>query len=132
MEKLLSSKQCPTGHDQTWHLQVLYFMNWQLMGIQQKLSPLLYRTSVIGRFFRKHCALNVATGFRKGQWVQERIIKHEKLWIQTRKIPVSLQGKNAKMMCMLEDEGTMEVVQKCIASAGSSRFYQKLIFYINN
>lgn len=66
--------------------------------------------------------MNVAICFRKGQWVQERILKNEKMWIQFRKIPESRQGKNVKMICMLEDEGTMMIVQECIASAGASKY----------
>lgn len=70
---------------------------------------------------RKAGAMNIAICCRKGQRVQERILKHKKLWIQKRKIPVSKQGKNAKMLCMLEDEGTIMVIQECIAKAGPSK-----------
>lgn len=76
--------------------------------------------------------MNVATSFRKGQWVQERIMRQEKLWIQNRKIPTSQQGKNAKMMCMLEDEGTMMIVQECIAGAGESEYLDLIFTDCNN
>jgi hypothetical protein len=111
MDKLLRSRRSPAGQDKIWHLQVLYFMNWQVTSLQRGLG-----------LSRKACAMNVAIGYQKGQHVQERILKHEKRWIQTRTIPISQQGKNAKMFCMLEDEGTMLVVQEYIASAGSSKY----------
>lgn len=120
MENLLASRRRPAGQDHKWHSQVLYFMNWQIMSIQRKLHPVKF----IKHWhmpLRKTCAMNVAVSYRGGKDVQERIMKHEKLWIQKRRIPASTQGKNAKMMCMLEDEGTMMVVQKCIAGAGSSK-----------
>lgn len=119
MEKLLHSKCHPSDQDHIWHLQVLYFMNWQSLGIKRQLEGKAWPS-------RKTSALNVAIVFKKGQQVQERILKHEKLWIQKRRILVSKQGKNAKMMCMLEDEGTMMVVQECIASAGASMFFSIL------
>lgn len=115
MAKLLQSKRHPAGQDYEWHLQVLYFMNWQALGLKRKLEAKAWPS-------RKVCAMNIASMFQKGQRVQERILKHEKLWIQKRRIPTSKQGKNAKMMCMLEDEGTMMVVQECIASAGASKY----------
>lgn len=72
--------------------------------------------------------MHVARCFRKGQWVQERVIKHETMWIRYRTIPASQQGRNSKMMCMLEDEGTMMVVQECIATAGASKNHYLLYF----
>lgn len=56
--------------------------------------------------------MNVAISFQKGQSIQERIMRSERMWIQHRNIPTSQQGKNAKIMCMLEDEGTMIAVQE--------------------
>lgn len=89
-------------------------MNWQALGLRCGWSGTAWPS-------RKVCTINVAVIFQKGQRVQERILKHEKMWIQKRRIPTRKQGKNAKMMCMLGDEGTMMVVQECIASAGASK-----------
>lgn len=97
-------------------------MNLQVVGIEASLKPV---PNVTGGFkvpSRKTSALRVAACFQQGKWVQERILRHEKLWIQHHKIPVSNQGKNTKMMVMLEDEGTMNIVQECIAGAGASRY----------
>lgn len=102
-------------------------MNWQVAGIKNTLKS-QSTPSITGKLrarslpSRKACAMGVATSFQKGQRVQERILRHEKLWIQSRKIPVSQQGKNTKMMIMLEDEGTMMAVQECRASAGASMY----------
>lgn len=74
--------------------------------------------------------MNVAVCFQKAQRVQERILKHERLWIRSRQIPTGKQGRNAKMMCMQEDEGTMAVVQECIASAEASKYYLSNIYHI--
>lgn len=59
-------------------------------------------------------------------------MKEEKIWIQKRRIPTGQQGKNAKMICMLEDEGTMIAVRECITTAGTSIYSTSkvLILYI--
>lgn len=99
-------------------------MNWQLVCLKEKQNKDARARMGTGMRLvsRKQCALNVAICFRKSQWGQERILRQEKSWIQNRKITVSQQGKNAKMRCMLEDEGTMIVVQECIAGAGASEY----------
>lgn len=120
MEDLLQSKDCPTGQDYVWHQQVLFFMNWQITMIKNNLIDIKKREGIYG-YTRRSCAMNVAIGYQKGKEVQERIMKHERGWIQNRKIPLSRQGKHAKIVSMLEDEGTIMAVHECIASAGQSK-----------
>lgn len=59
-------------------------------------------------------------------------MRQERLWIQNRSIPTSQQGKNATMIWMLEDEGTMMIVQECIAGAGDSKYPDPIFSCVNN
>jgi hypothetical protein len=113
MKLLLACSKAPNGYDFTWHLQVLQFMNWQIRGIKN--------THLLALPSRRECAMNVAIGFGKGAKVRDRILDNEKQWIKGRKIGSSKQGKMAKMVSMLEDEGTMMAIQKCIASASGGQ-----------
>lgn len=127
-EALLSSKHRPTGQDLTRHLQVLYFINWQIFGIKKKIQGTI-EGGDLQPTSRKQYAMNVARCFGNGVWVQRRILKHEKSRIQKWRIPTGQQWKNVQMICMLKDEGTMIAVHKCIAIAGAS-IYPKLTDFV--
>ncbi|KAI5850556.1 hypothetical protein DFP73DRAFT_591438 [Morchella snyderi] len=109
IEAFMASSKVPSGNDFTWHLQVLQFMNWQLKGLK---NPYLQSLPS-----RRECAINVAIGFGKDAKVRERIIGNEKQCIKDRKIESSKQGRAAKLIGMLEDQGTIIAIQECIGSA---------------
>lgn len=74
--------------------------------------------------------MNVAIFYQKCRKVQERILRLERAWVKHRKIPISGQGKNSKMLCMLEDEGTMMAVQQVLATAGQGKNTIIIFIYI--
>ena len=51
-------------------------------------------------------------------FVAERIRLHECQWVKYRTIPESGQGKNARIACMLEDQGTCMAMDEYISSVG--------------
>jgi hypothetical protein len=92
-------------------------MNWQLTTLKKD-NP---NKNLKKKYTRKECAMNVAICYQKGRKVQERILRLERGWVRHRKMPISGQGKNSKMLCMLEDEGTMIAVQEFLATAGQGK-----------
>ncbi|KAI5839736.1 hypothetical protein DFP73DRAFT_598397 [Morchella snyderi] len=110
MKLRLASGDAPNGHDLTWHLQVLQFMNWQMRCLKTR--------QLLGSSFRKECAMNVDIGFGKGARVRDRLLENEKRWVKERDIERSKQGRTSSMVSMLEDEGIMIAVREFIASSG--------------
>jgi hypothetical protein len=71
---------------------------------------------------RKTAALNTAIGFGKGRFVAERILRQERDWIQRRIITHGQRGKHIKVVCMLEDEGTLIAARQYIEDVGESMY----------
>jgi hypothetical protein len=115
MRQLLKSKDSPCGQNYVRHFQVLQFLYWQ----RQK--PIVCQ---------KNAATNVATGYGKGHRVMLRILANEKEWIQSGYIAAGHQGKNNKMRCMLEDEGTQIATAKYICGVGDCIF-SLLLYHIS-
>lgn len=104
MEKLLKSKTLtPTGQDLVRHQQVLQFINAQLKNSRN--AP------------RMEIAELVASTYRKGRDVAERIVKTEKEWVKNRVVPSGKQGRTAKVPSMIEDQATRRVVEQYIERA---------------
>jgi len=104
MEKLLKSKTLtPTGQDLVRHQQVLQFINAQLKNSRN--AP------------RMEIAELVASTYRKGRDVAERIVKTEKEWVKNRVVPSGKQGRTAKVPSMIEDQATRKVVEQYIERA---------------
>ncbi|PUU74314.1 hypothetical protein B9Z19DRAFT_1093142 [Tuber borchii] len=104
MEKLLKSKTLtPTGQDLVRHQQVLQFINAQLKNSRN--AP------------RMEIAELVASTYRKGRDVAERIVKTEKEWVKNRVVPSGKQGRTAKVPSMIEDQATRGVVEQYIERA---------------
>ncbi|KAG0644571.1 hypothetical protein HOY80DRAFT_1028413 [Tuber brumale] len=104
MEKLLKSKTLtPTGQDLVRHQQVLQFINAQLKNSRN--AP------------RMEIAELVASTYRKGRDVAERIVKTEKEWVKNRVVPSGKQGRTAKVPSMIEDQATRRVVEEYIERA---------------
>ncbi|RPB01805.1 hypothetical protein L873DRAFT_1788137 [Choiromyces venosus 120613-1] len=104
MEKLLKSKTLtPTGQDLVRHQQVLQFINAQLKNSRN--AP------------RMEIAELVASTYRKGRDVAERIVKTEKEWVKNRIVPSGKQGRTAKVPSMIEDQATRRVVEQYIEKA---------------
>ncbi|CUS09436.1 unnamed protein product [Tuber aestivum] len=104
MEKLLKSKTLtPTGQDLVRHQQVLQFINAQLKNSRN--AP------------RMEIAELVASTYRKGRDVAERIVKTEKEWVKNRVVPSGKQGRTAKVPSMIEDQATRRVVEQYIEKA---------------
>ena len=102
LESLLRSKKMsPKGQDNTRHLQVLQFMNMQLK------RPL---------YSREQAARQVANAFRHGGKLGSFIMSRERSWVRDRYIPDGLQGRKGKIYSMLNDEGTLIVVRRYLAS----------------
>lgn len=96
----------PHGQGLDRYLQVLQFMNWQLKYPE---------------ITRKEAAINVAIGFGRGYHVARRILRQEKEWIKSRMIIEGVQGKHAKVVSMLKDEGTGLAVRQYLEEAGESK-----------
>lgn len=101
----LKIRRPSVGQTPNRHLQILQFMYWQLKCPDMT---------------RKEAALNVATGFGKGRSVAERIMRQEKTWIQEGSIQDERQGKHAKVIRLLEDEGTELAAREYCEEAGDN------------
>jgi hypothetical protein len=108
--------------DRKWLLQIEAFLNYQLMGIKRRLF----------RQPRKDLALIVATGDRKGRWVQDRIMSQEAVWVRTRTFLCSQQGRHPKHLDKLLDEGTILFLRAHIAESKEGMTSQKLANAIVN
>jgi hypothetical protein len=63
-------------------------------------------------------ALSIAGGYRRGRKSADRIIQQEREWIVNGIIPLSQQGRHAKVLCMLEDPGIREAMMEYIHGTG--------------
>lgn len=73
-------------------------------------------------FSRMDAAVDVGVCFRK----MRRIMRHERLWIQTQKIPESYQGKTGRVTSMLDDEGTLCAAREYINKTTASEYHIKI------
>ncbi|KAF8537810.1 hypothetical protein BDD12DRAFT_887015 [Trichophaea hybrida] len=104
-ELLGSMRTCPTGADRKWHEKVLCFLGAQVSDLEWERN-----------IERIELSLQIAQQFMKGKDVAERIRKHEKLWIQYRQIPLSKQGKHAKVISLLDDRGASMAMDEYLSS----------------
>jgi len=72
----------------------------------------------------------VATG-GNGEQVPNRIIQHEKSWIQNHLIPVSYQEKSPMLHRLINHEGTKLAFRKYLASAGERITSQSVAYAIS-
>ena len=101
----------PTGLYFKWHYQVYLFLKLQIRQERQVLQGLdLFSGEVAPLVSRKSLARKVTEGGGWGQKVQERIMRHEVLWVTKRRIPEPGQGKH-KIISLLEDADTILAVR---------------------
>ena len=109
LQQVLHLKRIPpTGQDTLWHRQVLAFLCAQVSDIR-------FDGGQKGRF---ELSIQVARHALKKKHVAERIRVQESLWVRQRSIPESGQGRNARVECLLEDQGTHSAMKQYIFGAG--------------
>jgi len=78
---------------------------------------------------RKELVEQIAKGGGWGRRVQERILKHEVLWVTKRKIPCPAHGRHRKIVSLLEDADTLLAVREYILKAGDSKYILSKVEY---
>jgi len=123
MRRLLNSKKRkPKGQDLVRHIQVLEFLRFQRYRLQK----------AFWSWTRKDATSIVAVTGGNGERVRNRIIQHEKSWIQNRHIPVSYQGKSPMLHRLIDNEGTKLALREYLPSAGERITGQSVAYAISS
>ena len=111
LEKKLKSKRTQlTKQNQTSHLAVLQFMNYQ-----ERMQESGKRES------RADMALSVSRCFNRGKWFAKKLVSWERSWIDERCIPDGKQGCFTKSKSWFNDEGVMLAAREYLSGAGESK-----------
>ena len=120
----------PLGLYFTWHYQVYLFLKLQLKQEKKALKgPDLFTGVQVPLIPKKELVEQIAKGGGWGRRVQERILKHEVLWVTKRKIPRPAHGRHRKIVSLLEDADTLLAVREYILKAGDSKYILSKVEY---
>jgi len=114
----------PTGLWFKYHYQVYLFLRFQLQHEGKALKVPDLFTGVVGSLVSRE-GLGpkvVLDGGRWGQRTRRRIMRHEVSWVKKCLIPEPNEGRERKVVTLLEDPETILTVRQHILHMGESKF----------
>jgi len=113
----------PTGLWFKYHYQVYLFLKFELQNEGEALKgPDLFTECARSLVSHKGLAQKVVDGGGWGQRVRRRIMRDEAPWVKKHVIPKSNQGRQRKVVTLLEDPETILAVRQHILQVGESKF----------